>query len=102
METTDLPAERFLVQLQKPLRRGCAREIPKAKTDRAELKARPLGLPDRICSHPLEFTKAETLRKRFLPGAPEHGEAIAFVRFGGPPTNNHAGRRARSVPCDRL
>ena len=27
-------------------------------------------------------------------GAREHGEAFAFVRFGSPPTNNHAGRRA--------
>jgi hypothetical protein len=34
-------------------------------------------------------------------GAREHGEAFAFVRFGSPPTNNHAGRCARSVPCDR-
>ena len=34
-------------------------------------------------------------------GARENGEALAFVRFGSPPTNNHAGRRARSVPCDR-
>jgi hypothetical protein len=34
------------------------------------------------------------LRKRLLPGAREHGEAFAFVGFGGPPTNNHAGRRA--------
>jgi hypothetical protein len=34
------------------------------------------------------------LRKRLLPGTPEHGEAFAFVRFGGPPTNNHAGHRA--------
>ena len=34
------------------------------------------------------------MRKRLLPGAREHGEAFAVVRFGGPPTNNHAGRRA--------
>ena len=70
--------------------------------DRLELEVRLLGILDRICTHPLEFAKAETLRKRLLPGAREHGEAFAFVRFGGPPTNNHAGRRARSAPCDRL
>jgi hypothetical protein len=89
------------VQLQRLLRRACALEIPKAKADRAELEARLLGILDRICPNPLEFAKSETLRKRLLPGAREHGEAFAFVRFGGPPTNNHAGSRARSEPFDR-
>lgn len=102
METTDPPAERFLVQLQRLLRRACALEIPKLKVDRAELEARLLDILDRICPNPLEFAKAETLRKRLLPGAREHGEVFAYVRFGGPPTNNHAGHRVRSVPCDRL
>ena len=97
METTDQPAERFLVQLQRFLSRACALEIPKLKAHRAELEVRLLGILDRICSHPLEFAKAETLRKRLLPAAREHDEAFAFVRFGGPPTNNHAERALRPL-----
>jgi transposase len=97
MEASDPPAGRFLVQLQRLLRRACALEIPKLNADRIELEARLLGILDRICSHPLEFAKAETLRKRLLPGAREHGEAFAFVRLGGPPTNNHAERALRPL-----
>lgn len=97
METTDPPAERFLVQLQRLLSRACALEIPELKAHRAELETRLLGILDRICSPPLEFAKAETLRKRLLPAAREHAEAFAFARFGGPPTNNHAERALRPL-----
>jgi len=97
MEAADPAAGRFLVQLGRFLRRACALEIPKLNADRLELEARLLGILDRICSHPLEFAKAETLRKRLLPGAREHAEVFAFVRCGGPPTNNHAERALRPL-----
>lgn len=97
MEKADPGAGRFLFQLARLLRRACALEIPKAKTDRARIEARLLGLLERICSKPLEFAKAETLRKRLLPGAREHSEVFAFVCCGGPPTNNHAERALRPL-----
>ena len=52
---------------------------------------------DSICSKPLEYVKAETLRKRLIPGAREYNEVFAFIDFGGPPTNNHAERALRPL-----
>jgi hypothetical protein len=40
-------------------------------------------------------SKAETFRKRFLPGAREYNEVFAFIDVEGPPTNNHAERALR-------
>jgi hypothetical protein len=97
MEAPDPGAERFLVQLSRLLRRACALEIPKAKADRLELEARLLGILDLICARHLDFAKAETFRKRLIPGAREYKEVFAFVRCGGPPTNNHAERALRPL-----
>ncbi len=48
------------------------------------------------CGDPRD-AKAETLRKRLLPGAREYDEVFAFIRFDGPPTNNHAERALRPL-----
>ena len=45
----------------------------------------------------MAYHKAETLRKRLIPGAREHSEVFTFVRFDGPPTNNHAERALRPL-----
>jgi hypothetical protein len=45
----------------------------------------------------LSSYKAETLRKRLIPGAREYNEVFAFIDFGGPPTNNHAERALRPL-----
>jgi len=45
----------------------------------------------------LEHKKAETLRKRLIPGAREYNEVFAFIDFDGSPTNNHAERSLRPL-----
>jgi hypothetical protein len=55
---------------------------------------------DSICAQgdpQLGHPKAETLRKRFLPGAREYTEIFAFIEFDAPPTNNHAERSLRPL-----
>lgn len=57
-----------------------------------------LRILDRVCgSKALVHPKAQTLRKRLLPGAREYDQVFAFIRFGGPPTNNHAERALRPL-----
>ena len=56
-----------------------------------------LGILDFICARPLDFAKADTLRKRLIPGAREYKEVFAFVHCGGPPTNSHAARALRPL-----
>ena len=56
-----------------------------------------IGILNRVCANPLAYHKAETLRKRLIPGAREHAEVFTFVRFDGPPTNNHAERALRPL-----
>ncbi len=43
------------------------------------------------------FPKAETLRKRLVPGAREYDEVFSFIEYNGPPTNNHAERALRPL-----
>ena len=45
----------------------------------------------------LYYHKAKTLKKRLIPGAREHSEVFAFIRFNGPATNNHAERALRPL-----
>ena len=52
-------------------------------------------------SKPVGFAKVETLRKRLVRGAREHSEVFAFLRCGGPPTNNHAERALRPLAVFR-
>jgi hypothetical protein len=57
METTDTPAERFLPEQQRLLRRASALEIPKLNADRSGLH----DFHDRICSNLLEFRQGRDL-----------------------------------------
>lgn len=80
---------------------ACRIIIPASKTEKASIKQRFTHLLDSICSVPQEFAKAETLRKRLLPGAREHSEVFAFIDFDAPPTNNHAERALRPLVIAR-
>ena len=98
MKAPDADSIRFCHQIMRLFRYACHLSIPKGKTARAELTQRMLRIMDRICgTKALAHPKAETLRSRLLPGAREHGEVFAFIRFGGPPTNNHAERALRPL-----
>jgi len=77
---------------------ACAIEIPSSAKARTILTERLLSILDKICGQsPLAHDKAETLRKRLLPGAREYPQLFAFIEYGGPPTNNHAERALRPL-----
>lgn len=98
MEKPDRFSIRFCHQLRRLLRLACRITIPPGKRTREELTQKLLRILNRICgAAPLAHAKAETLRKRLLPGAREYDEVFAFIRFGGPPTNNHAERALRPL-----
>jgi transposase len=102
MKAPDADSVRFCHQLSRLFRFACHVTIPTGKRARAELTARMLLTLDRICgvkggAKALAHPKAETLRKRLIPGAREYEQVFAFIRFGGPPTNNHAERALRPL-----
>ena len=97
MKAPDAASVRFCRQLKKLLQSACAVEIPASKKGRAKLTDRLLRSLDKVCAKPLNHAKAETLRKRLIPGAREYSEVFAFIKFGGPPTNNHAERALRPL-----
>jgi len=98
MKAPDGLSVRFCHQLRRLLRIACHITIPPGKRTREELTKRLLRILDRICgTATLAHPKAETLRKRLVPGAREYEEVFAFIRFGGPPTNNHAERALRPL-----
>jgi transposase len=87
----------FCRKIAKLFTLACRKKIPAPKTEKQTLKPRFTRLLDSICSAPLETAKAETLRKRLIPGAREYDEVFAFIDFDGPPTNNHAERALRPL-----
>lgn len=98
MKAPDRASVRFCHQLRRLLRIACHITVPAGKRARAALTERLLQILDRICgTTPLAHPKAETLRKRLIPGAREYLEVFAFISFGGPPTNNHAERALRPL-----
>jgi hypothetical protein len=97
MDTADARSIRFCRELGKLFELACKKTIPEGAKKREQLTARFVRALDLICEKPLAFPKAETLRKRLLPGAREHKEVFAFINFGGPPTNNHAERALRPL-----
>jgi hypothetical protein len=97
MKNPDLASARFCIRLARLLKLACALDIPTGAKAREKLTGRLLGVLQRICEKPLEYHKAETLRKRLIPGAREHPEVFAFVGFDGPATNNHAERALRPL-----
>ncbi len=97
MKKPDTASVRFCIRLARLLRLACAIAIPAGRKAREELTDRLLGVLQRVCAKPLAYHKAETLRKRLIPGAREHSEVFTFIRFDGPPTNNHAERALRPL-----
>ena len=97
MKYPDQMAHAFCRKTAQLFSLACRKKIPPDQPGRNRLKRRLIGLLDSICSNPLEYTKAETLRKRLIPGAREYNEVFAFIDFGGPPTNNHAERALRPL-----
>lgn len=71
--------------------------IPAGHKSREKLSDRLHRILNRVCANLLAHHKAETLRKRLIPGAREHAEVFTFIRFDGPPTNNHAERALRPL-----
>ncbi len=96
IEGADVPSVRFCARLAKLFKDACKAKIPRAE-DRIALEERLRSRLDTICRKPLAFAKAETLRKRLVPGAREYTEVFAFIAHGGPPTNNHAERSLRPL-----
>ena len=97
MKMPDTRSARFRIRLTRLLKLACAIAIPGGHKAREKLTDRLHGILNRVCANPLTYHKAETLRKRLIPGAREHAEVFAFIRFGGPPTNNHAERALRPL-----
>ena len=98
MKAPDAASVRFCRQLTRLFRLACRIKIPKKKQARIQLEQRMLSILDRVSgTEKLLHEKAETLRKRLLPGAREYKEVFAFIRFDGPPTNNHAERAIRPL-----
>ena len=98
MKAPDAGSIRFCHQLARLLRCACRINIPTGKTARANLTKRLHQILDKICgTKALAHPKAETLRSRLLPHAREYDEVFAYIRFGGPPTNNHAERALRPL-----
>lgn len=98
MKAPDAASVRFCHQLARLFRLACHIAVPTGKRAREELTARLLRILDRVCgTEALGHPKAETLRSRPVPGAREYNEVFAFVRSGGPPTNNHAERALRPL-----
>jgi transposase len=98
MKTPDPASVRFCHQLKRLFRVACHLTIPTGKNSREELIKRMLRILDRVCGKSeLAHPKAETLRKRLIPGAREYEQVFVFIRFDGPPTNNHAERALRPL-----
>ena len=97
MKKPDMPSLTFCRKLIDLLERACGIQIPRAVESREELICSLLKELDALCPEPLEYGKAETLRKRLIPGAREYNELFTFIRHDGPPTNNHAERALRPL-----
>jgi len=98
MKAPDGASIRFCNQVARLFSSACRLTIPTGKVARENLTKRMLQTLDRICrTKALAHPKAETLRSRLVPGAREYDEVFAFIRFGGPPTNNHAERALRPL-----
>jgi transposase len=98
MKAPDGASVRFCHQVARLFSSACRLTIPPGKKARKNLTQRMHRILDRICgTKALAHPKAETLRSRLVPGAREYDEVFAFIRFGGPPTNNHAERALRPL-----
>jgi transposase len=87
----------FCQKLTNLFKDACQANIPPTIKERKALTNKLLARLNRICKNPLDYPKAETLRKRLLPKAREYEQVFAFILHGGPPTNNHAERSLRPL-----
>lgn len=97
MKTPDPPSLRFCANIRKLFSLVCRLNVPADRGERDALAQRLLRSLDLFCEKPLAHPKAETLRKRFLPGARERDEVFTCVRHATPPTNNLAERALRPL-----
>jgi transposase len=97
MKNPDPASRRFCQTLGRLFGLACRVAVPKRPRDREQLARRFQRALALVCETPLEHPKAETLRKRLVPGAREHDEVFAFILHDGPPTNNHAERALRPL-----
>lgn len=97
MKKPDGASARFCRNLRHLFGLTCRIEIPGRPRERTQLEIRLLRSLDLLCESPLHHHKAETLRKRFLPGARERSEVFTCIRHGTPPTNNQAERSLRPL-----
>ena len=97
MKHPDTASVRFCSALAKLFKMACQKTIPSGRKARTQLKDRFLRALDLICDKVVNFPKAETLRKRLVPGAREYDEVFTFIAVNGPPTNNHAERTLRPL-----
>ena len=97
IEGADARSVQFCQSLRSLLMEACAVVVPKKTSARKILADEFRKKLAPICSKPLAFEKAETLRKRLLPTSREYPQLFAFIEHGGPPTNNHAERSLRPL-----
>ncbi len=97
MKKPDPASLRFCNALAKLFKKACHKTIPPRQKDRAIVKKHFLRVLNQLCEKAMTFSKAETLRKRLIPGAREYDEVFAFIEYDGPPTNNHAERALRPL-----
>ena len=97
MKKPDEASVRFCRNIRSLFALVCRMNIPNTQKAREQLETRLLRSLDLLCEKPLRHDKAETLRKRFLPGARERGEVFTCIRHGTPPTNNQAERSLRPL-----
>lgn len=97
MKKPDKSSLRFCVNIRQLFALACRMKVPGTPCKRKQLETRLLRSLDLLCERPLDHAKAETLRKRFLPGARERGEVFTCIRHGTAPTNNQAERSLRPL-----
>jgi transposase len=97
MKKPDAASARFCRNIRHLFGLACRMKIPSGQRERNQLECRLLRSLDILCEKPLAHEKAETLRKRFIPGARERGEVFTCIRHGTPPTNNQAERSLRPL-----
>lgn len=97
MKQPDQPSIRFCHNIRELLTLACRKKIPPDRPSKEQLKFLLYRVLQSICSAPLAYDKAETLRQRLIPGAREYEELFAFIDYDGPPTNNHAERALRPL-----
>lgn len=95
----DPKARELCAKVQDLVRRACQSAQPPSRWRAGPMKKLERAFRselDRLCARPLDYTRAETFRKRLI--GPEQKLFFTFLRHPGvPPTNNQAERSLRPV-----